>query len=138
MDYEIAIPEHKVPANEGFLDDIMTVGAGGCEDWALVTVQEEPDSSAWTSITLELHDPEDGHEKTYRVTYGTLIKGIEVLLKDWPKPDAPRDYHAVYPSHAMQHDWVYRGVIDDDATMIDSIVGETIIQYGLWGKVVYS
>lgn len=134
--------ELEVPHN--LLSDVMITafdgnyGAVWQMGWARSNGSFDIDSKDhWLMVPIQVIDEEGEDEdlpydhrigvvqkEQYEVTHKTLVAGMHHLLKD-----------DRFPSHLKEI--VQQAVLEDDAGMIDAPLADSIVQFGVYGKLVY-
>lgn len=98
-----------------------TVGAKG-EEWYWVKVVELDDAG-------ELNLDDEGNMKVHKVDYAMLAKGIQLILDKESLPGTE--------GWVETQKIIVQAICDDDGSDIDSDLADTIVQFSIFGKLVF-
>lgn len=127
----------KVDLTPEFLSDVLIIAFdaphGGCWYWAEPSINADteqwayisPDDKTWTKVTVVETEPSDGKSPiVYTVNHPAIQRGCELLLKKVIEG-------ADFPTTAV-------AILQQDAGMIDADAADVIVQYAIFGEVIYS
>ena len=123
-DYFVTV-EKKINVTQQDIDDIMaTALEGGITYWCnkATVVGDYLGEYASEQIsrggTLKLYDAED--DEVYELTLDKLLKGIEIAVRD---------------NCYSEYEWINGNEID--CCQVDAEVADCIVQYALFGEIIY-
>lgn len=124
MNYEIKI-EKTIKVTQEDIDDIMCSALeGGITYWCCNAevvgdyLGEYASEQISRGGTLKLYDAED--DEVYELTLDKLLKGIEIAVRD---------------NCYSEYEWINGNEID--CCQVDAEVADCIVQYALFGDVIY-
>ena len=121
-----------VELKESLLADIMCIALeGGIGYWCAAShirrrKNESTDSPVgFDYVSFRAHDTEGDDFKNRPVNYNTIARGINKALKPGAR------------IRSDLRDQIFRGVVSDDAGEIDADAADVIVQFGMFGRIVY-
>lgn len=128
----------KVPVSDRLLADMMEVAESDAIDgWADIVVfnkTEDPAMYKMEIIDIQDEDGDDGNGPSHHtVDIDTILRGVQLIL-DLDLPNPFDHDNAIMPSVKM---WVLSSIYNDDTSMFDTECANAVIQYGLFGELVY-
>ena len=121
------------------LSDVMIIAFDGAygaviqygwADTGKYHIKRDPKDHAddwWEAVEIELNEsnPVGAREQSFKVDWGVLVAGMQRILDD---KEVRLDLRQT----------IAQAIMDDDAGEIDAPMADRIVQYGIFGKEVYS
>jgi hypothetical protein len=104
-------------------------GGSGIELWCSIIRYESGENPSHHSAAII-----DEDDRPQQVTIDTIRLGIERVLNNPPVNKSTSSLGATY---YQMYTWIKDAVEDNDATMIDAETADLIVQFGLYGELVY-
>ena len=125
----------KVPISDRLLADMMEVAESDAIDgWADIVVFTKTEDPAMYKMELIDMQEEDQDEPSHHtVDIDTILRGVQLILN----LDLPNPFDGDNSAMPMIKMWILSSVYNDDTSMFDTDCADAVIQYALFGELVY-